>query len=334
MLIRSLPRACLVSLLALVLPVIAGCGSGGQGHTGTTAADGSAAVEVRVGVLPIAPLAPVYLGIQRGFFADEGLKVIPQVAQGGAAITAAVVSQDMAFGYANPASILLAHAKGLPLRIVAEGNQNAAQASKDPETLMARASEITDPKQLEGEKVAVDTLGGLTELAVRDSLRKLGVDDAKVAFVEIGFAEMRTALDSERVAAAAMNEPFVTEARQAGGVRELTHPFFAALGPGASISEYFTSERYAKEHPDVVARFQRAMERSLTFSQAHPDEVRSIVRTYTKTDPSVLQKMTLTTFSPRLNRASIERLAGLMVKYGQLDEQPGDLDQLMTQTAQ
>lgn len=326
--IRWLQRA---SLLALLLPVVAGCGDGDQG---TADADGSAAVEVRVGVLPIAPLAPVYLGIERGFFEDEGLKVVPQVAQGGAAITAAVVSQDMAFGYANPASILLAHAKGLPLRIVAEGNQNAAQASKDPETLMARASKITDPKQLEGEKVAVDTLGGLTELAVRDSLRKLGVDDAKVALVEIGFAEMRTALDSGRVAAAAMNEPFVTEARQAGGVRELTHPFFAALGPGASISEYFTSEQYAKAHPDVVAKFQRAIARSLSFSRTHPDAVRSIVRTYTKTDPSVLKKMTLTTFSPRLNRASIERLARLMVTYGQLDEPPGDLDQLMTHGAQ
>jgi NitT/TauT family transport system substrate-binding protein len=283
---------------------------------------------VNVGVLPIAAVAPVYLGIERGFFRDQGLDVKPQVAQGGAAIVPEVVSQDAAFGYSNPGSILLANARGLPLKIVAEGNQNAASQDRDPETLIAKSS-VTDAKQLEGQKVAVDTLGGLTELAVRDALRQLGVDDSKVTFVEIGFPDMGTALDSGRVAAAAMNEPFVTQELRAGGVRALTHPFYAALGPGASISEYFTSDQYAKAHPDVVTKFQAAMARSLAYAQAHPDDVRAIVRTYTRTDPQTLQAMKLTSFSPDLNTGSIRRLAGLMVQYGQLESQPRDFDTLI-----
>jgi NitT/TauT family transport system substrate-binding protein len=286
-------------------------------------------VKVKIGVLPIAPLAPVYLGIEKGFFRDVGLDVTPQLAQGGAAIVPAVVSQDMAFGYSNPSSLILAAAKGLRLKIVAEGNQNTAQESEDPETLVAKASNISDPKQLEGQKVAVDTLGGLTELAVRDALRRLGVDDSKVTFLEVGFPDMGTALDSGRVAAAAMNEPFVTGQKQGGDVRELTHPFFVALGPNASISEYFTSDQYASEHPDVVARFQRAIARSLSYAQANPDEVRSIVKTYTRTDPKVLAAMKLTAFSPRLNVESIKHLADLMVEYRQLDAPLRDFDQLI-----
>jgi NitT/TauT family transport system substrate-binding protein len=321
-------------LLVLVPTVAAGCGSssddgGGGSAAASSSSSGGGSETVNVGVLPISAVAPVYLGIDKGFFREQGLDVKPQVAQGGAAIVPEVVSQDVAFGYANPGSILLANAKGLPLQIVSEGNQNAEQESSDPETLVAKASTITDPKQLEGQKVAVDTLGGLTELSVRDALRKLGVDDSKVTFVEIGFPDMGTALDSGRVAAAAMNEPFVTQQVRAGGMRELTHPFFAALGPGASISEYFTSAQYARAHPDTVTRFQTAMKRSLAYAQAHPDEVRDIVRTYTKTDPATLQAMKLTSFSPDLNTASIRKIADLMVQYGQLDAQPRDFTTLL-----
>jgi NitT/TauT family transport system substrate-binding protein len=330
--VQSIRFARIGALLALAAVAAAGCGSGGDDggeEAAATASSGSAIETVKVGVLPIAPLAPVYLGIERGFFEDEGLAVEPVVAQGGAAIVPAVVSGDMAFGYSNPGSVLLAHARGLDLQIVAEGNQTAERKSDDPQALVAEASRISDARQLEGEKVAVDTLGGLTELAVRDALRRRGVDDSEVTLVEVPFPDMFVALDTGRVAAASMNEPFVADARKHADLRVLANPFFDTLGSGASISEYFTSARYAQEHPDVVARFQRAIGRSLRYAHDHPDEVRRIVKTFTKTDPETVEVMKLTQFAPDLNVDSIRHLAELMVEYGQLEEQPSNFDELV-----
>ncbi|GLY33474.1 hypothetical protein Kisp02_68390 [Kineosporia sp. NBRC 101731] len=41
---------------------------------------------VKVGLVPILDVAPVYLGVEQGFFEKQGLKLELQTAQGGAAI--------------------------------------------------------------------------------------------------------------------------------------------------------------------------------------------------------------------------------------------------------
>ena len=75
------------------------------------AAEGRGADEqttLTVGVIPIADVAPLYLGIKEGFFEEENLKIEPQLAEGGAAITPAVLSGDFQIGFSNTVSLLIA----------------------------------------------------------------------------------------------------------------------------------------------------------------------------------------------------------------------------------
>ena len=318
-------RRATACLLAAATVAAAGCGDGGGSEQEASATKQEGLTKVDVGVLPISAVAPVYVGIKQGFFKAEGLDVEPHFLEGGAAVVPAIVSGDLDFGYSNPGSVLLAAGRGLPLKIVAEGNQTLPDATNDPDTLV---SSTRDAKDLVGEKLAVDTLGGLTELATRVALRKLGVDDKKVDFVEVGFPDMLTALDSGRVHAAKMNEPFVSTAEKTGKYHALTHPFFATLGPNASISEYITSAKFAQENADVVTRFQRAMNHALDYSQQNPEAVRKLVPTYTKITPDIAEKIKLTYFSSKLNTESIKRLARLMVQNGLLEEEP-DVDGLL-----
>ena len=80
-------RLLVAALAAAAVLLIAGCGDDGGGSGGGSGGGGDEGpVTLKVGVIPIADVAPLYLGMDKGFFEEEGLKIEPQLAEGGAAI--------------------------------------------------------------------------------------------------------------------------------------------------------------------------------------------------------------------------------------------------------
>jgi NitT/TauT family transport system substrate-binding protein len=315
----SLSRLSAAALAALALTV-AGCG-GDDAGSGSNSAQAGKPTTLKVGVLPIADLAPLYLGIDKGFFKAENLTITPAVAEGGAAVVPAVMSGDNQIGFSNVTSIMAGKAQNLPLKPLAAGVSGAATEDKAWDALLAPKGGVTDLKQLEGKKVSVNTLKNLPEVAVRNSLEKAGVDVSKVQFVEIPFPDVPAALEAKRVDAAFAVEPFVGSSLAAGATK-LAEPF-EELAPDLTIAEYFTTEKYASENADVIARFTRAMNKSLDFAQNNPDEVRRIITTYTKTPPAAAGKMALPTWSSTVNGDAMSSLIDLSKKYGVLK---GDVD--------
>ncbi|WP_406019719.1 ABC transporter substrate-binding protein [Nocardioides sp. NBC_00850] len=96
---RSPARAArrgLATALVLAMPLaLSACG----GESADESAGG--ATEITVGVIPIVDVAPIYLGVEKGFFKEEGLDVNLELAQGGAAIIPAVASGQYQFGFSN-----------------------------------------------------------------------------------------------------------------------------------------------------------------------------------------------------------------------------------------
>ena len=76
-----------------------------------------------------------------------------------------------------------------------------------------------------------------------------------------------------------------------------------------------------------MTRFRRALDKSLDYANAHPDAVRQIVGTYAKIPTAALNDMVLPYWSHDLNKPSIDKVAGLMVKYGVVSSKP-DLSNL------
>ncbi|MGW3614699.1 ABC transporter substrate-binding protein [Micromonospora sp. NPDC005163] len=302
------------------------CGSGGDERS-----EGDQTVKIDVGGLPLAALAPLYLGIDKGFFADEGLEVTPQQAQGGAALLPAVVSGDMEFAYSNTASLITASVKGLPVQIVANGNDETNDIKKASSTVVSKGGgPIRQPADLAGKTIAVNTLNNVGDITIKAALEKSGVDISGLKFVELPFPDMLPALEAGRVDAVWLVTPFTQTAKDAGH-QEVLRPFFDTQ-PGLNIATYFTSQRYAKEHPDVVAGFVRAMNKSLTYTNDHPDELRAAVKTYAKIPDDVLGKMPLPEFPAEIDVPDIELTAELMRKYGIIDKLP-DFKRLVRQGA-
>jgi hypothetical protein len=90
----------LVCLTALLMAALAACG-GDDGADG-----GGGPATLKVGVLPIADVAPLYVGERKGFFKEAQLTIEPQVLQGGAEVTAAFVSEAKAGGARSLGSYL------------------------------------------------------------------------------------------------------------------------------------------------------------------------------------------------------------------------------------
>lgn len=315
-----------VRLLALTVCalVFAGCGGGDTASSGGGA--GKPAT-LKVGVIPIADVAPLYVGIQQGFFKDEKLTIEPKIADGGAAIATSVLSGDNQFGFSNVVSLVTARSKKLPLRIVAQGASGYKTEKDAFDTLLVpKGSAIKQAKDLEGKTVAVNALNNIGPLGINYAVEQAGGDPKKVKYIEVPFPDMIAALEAGRIDAAWVVEPFASQG-QAGGARSIFAPF-EAVSPDLTVATYFTSEQYIKQNGDVVNRFVRAMEKSLAYAAANPEAARKAVLTYTKIPPAAVQKMKLPNWTPEYNDASIDKTIQLAQKYGFV-EKPVALDDLI-----
>jgi NitT/TauT family transport system substrate-binding protein len=303
--------------------VLAACGGGGGGGGG----EAGKPVTLKVGVIPIADVAPLYVGIDKGFFKQEKLTIKPQLAEGGAAIVPSVVSGDSQIGFSNTTSLIIARSKKLPLRIISQGDIGGTSAKDAPDGLLvAKNSSIKSPKDLEGKTVAVNTLQNVGPLTISRALEKRGVDYTKVKYVEVPFPEMGAALGAGRVDATWVVEPFVTQGKAAGS-RVLLNPF-EETAKSLTVATYFTTERYIQQSRDVVDRFVRAMNKSLEYADSHPQDVRKTVLGYTKIPPKAAQAMTLPQWGKELNEPTIQTTAQLAKKYGFVKQAPS-LDDLI-----
>ncbi|MET7696519.1 ABC transporter substrate-binding protein [Streptomyces sp. NPDC005485] len=321
-------RRLLVGLAAATVLVAAtACGSSdSSGSSGKNASSGGTTT-LKMGLIPIVDVAPLYLGRQKGFYSKRGLKLSMTMAQGGAAIVPGVVSGQFQFGFSNMTSLMIAQSNGVPVKAVANGVASTGVAGKDFGAMVVKkGSSLKSAKDLEGKKVAVNTLKNINETAVRASMRKAGADPDKVTFVELAFDQMPAALDKGRIDAAMVVEPALATIKSQGGTEIASS--LVDIAKNLTVAMYFTSTQYAQQHPDLVKKFQEATAESLAYADAHPDEVRAIVTTYTKIPAAVLAKVTLPKWPAEPDRASIESLEKLGEQDGLFKKTP-DLDKLL-----
>jgi NitT/TauT family transport system substrate-binding protein len=312
---------------ALLLALACAAGAMGCGDDDDGGGGGGEPATLNVGVIPIADVAPLYLGMKKGFFEDEQLTIKPHLAEGGAAITPAVVSGDFQIGFSNTISLLIAASQDLPVEIISQGVLGGTSEEEAwADLLVLKDGPISDPKDLEGKTIAVNTLKNICEVTIKASLEKDGVDVETLEFAEVPFPDMNAALEAGRVDGACVVEPFVSQGT-AGAARGID-PFYVRTAPDLTVATYFTSTQYAEENADVVDRFVSAMNKSLTYAQSHPDEVRDVLLDYTEIPPEATEAIKLPIWRPDLNEPTIEQLSELSVKYGLIEEQP-DLEELI-----
>jgi NitT/TauT family transport system substrate-binding protein len=113
---RRFLRAALAVVAAALLLFAAACGDDDEaGSAGADASGSAAPAKLTVGVIPIAAVAPLYLGIEQGYFEQEKLEIEPRFEEGGVNVVTAVISGDFDMGFSNTLSLMTAVQQGLPI---------------------------------------------------------------------------------------------------------------------------------------------------------------------------------------------------------------------------
>lgn len=325
-----------VLLAALLAVLAAGCGGGGGDDKAGSGA-GDQQTRVKMAYLGVASDAAMVLGRDKGFFEKQGIDLqLTRVGAGGAAVVPALLKGDYDVASGGIDGPILAAAKGLDVKVLAangapisKGHTHPAGTERGTTGIVVPAdSDIRSYKDLTGKTVGAITVSGLQYLCIAGAVEKAGADPKSVRVVEVEAPDMLAEVAQHHVAAAAVVEPFLTQARSKG-FRVIGDPCVAAM-PGVQQAGFFTSGRWAKQNADVVTRLGRALTRSNEYANAHPDEVRAVIPRYTKIPPKVAQKLTLTPWDTS-GRNTLGQVAAALVKYGLIKKQP-DMGNLLVGT--
>jgi NitT/TauT family transport system substrate-binding protein len=307
--------------LALTAALVTGCGSRDGGQA-AAAKSGGGATTVAIGISPTVASAPLFTPGAQKLFTREGLTLKTTVMTSGAAAVPQLLNGQLQFAMSDPVAAVLAAGRKVPIRIAAGGNVAPDDPSLDYTALLARpGGAIKTAADLNGRTVAVNALHSVSELITRVSIAKAGGDPAKVKLVELPIPEMVQAVQKGRVDAGVVSEPFLAIGQKAG-LRSLVNPASATL-PGVPLTVFLTSESYAREHADVIARFRKALAATLAYAKAHPQEVRQASETSSKVPPALVNAFRLPYYTePSQNLAAMPALIDLLAQYRFMPAKP------------
>lgn len=324
------PRVLLGVLLAVAI-LAAACGDDDtQGASGS--GDGDATDEltpITVGILPLSGLAPLWYGIEQGYFEEEGLEVTTEIGEGGAALTPAVVNDDYQFAIGEYVSLMQARENNVGIQVVSNLTNGADAPNQGINALLVKPdSGIDSIEDLAGKTIAVNGLGGVDDVTIKAILDDHGVDPASVEFTEVPFPDMNAAVESGQVDVASQPEPFVTLGEQAGLVN-LLDPYFEAV-PSMPLGLVFGSEEWLADNPDLANGFTSALQRSIDES-SDVEAMKEVIVANTDIDAELVDQIALDRWDAEVNREGLTHLADLSVRYGVLGEAP-DLDAMIWQS--
>lgn len=277
-----------------------------------------AAAPVRLATIPIDSGAQVIYAAQRGTFKNRGLDTDLQYIGNGAQIVAAVVGGAIDIGYTNVISLAVAHARGLPLVVVAPASLYNSKAPTSA-LMVANASPIKSARDCAGKTIGVSSLRSITQYSTEAWLDANGVDPKSARFIELEFPEMAPALTQGRIDVGHFAEPFISDAKK---VARVLGDSYDAVGANFMISVYVATPAYATANPDVVKRFADALRETAAWANAHHADSAPLLASAAKMDPATVASMTRATYAERLTAESLQPNIDVTAKYGGLTAFP------------
>ncbi|MCK6627239.1 MAG: ABC transporter substrate-binding protein [Anaerolineae bacterium] len=247
-------------------------------------------ITVQLSWFHTAEFAGFYVADQKGYYADENLKVSLVAGGPEADPIAAVLNGRAQFGVAAGDALIRARAADQDVVAV------SSIFRQSPLVVMTLAdSDIQRPQDLVGKTVGVispnmDTTWDIQFLGM---LKKLNIEPSAITFVPIEDYHGANELTSGRMQAASgffsSNEP--VQAQLDG--QDITLLFYSDYGIEIYSNAIFTSGSTIHEQPDLVERFIRATLKGYQYAIEHPEEIADLALKYDDTLDANLQSATM-----------------------------------------
>lgn len=217
---------------------------------------------------------PLWVAQEKGFSAKQGLSVESIFFGAGPPAMQALVAGDLDIVVTSAPNVVNPRLGGADTVMV---------LSIIPTFIdhIISGSDITSPEQLRGKIGSVNRFGSISDMGLRLSLRRLGIDPEKdVRIVPAGGNPERLAAISRGISQfTIMNEPFIKEAERLG-FRSLVN--MATLKIPLHGNGIVTREAIIKTKRPMVMKFTRAITEAIHYIKADKEGTKAIIAKYTK----------------------------------------------------
>jgi NitT/TauT family transport system substrate-binding protein len=282
----------------------------------STAALGQTRPHLTVGASAIDASMALVSAQRAGFFRNHGVDV-DIVVNSGAANAAAVAGGAIQVAGANLVTLFKAHLNGIPFQIVAP---SSAYSSDNPTQVLCVRTDapFRTAADLNGKTIAVTTIGDLLSTSTVAWIDQNGGTSSTVKLIEFPPSAQGAALESGRVQAATLAEPFLSNAISGGNVRVFAK-IFDVIAPKFMVAGYVAMADYINANRDAIQRFSSALSEGAAFANAHPDQTLPWLIDYAKIDPAVAKRARREIFSESLDLALIQHEIDTLVRLKVLD---------------
>ena len=166
---------------------------------------------LQMGTMPTDGSAQPFYGLDHNFFKDAGFDVKLTILNNTASLASAVASGALEIGFGSVIPLAQAHLRGLNFQVIAPATIYNGTTPVNV-IMVGKNSAVKTAADLNGQTVAVNGLRDLTQYEMQAFIDRNGGDVKSVKLIETPFSEMAVALDSGRVAAGILAEPFWTAA--------------------------------------------------------------------------------------------------------------------------